>query len=162
MQESVNEHKQGSEDTASKQVLQVGEHSDIEMSFSLSIFEGPVVEETEEGETFRFTIGDGTFLNKLDELLIGLEIGTEATFIVPPDDAFGQKSAENFQTMSRQDFPADMALKEGHVIGFDTPMGEEVPGKIEKLEGDDVLIDFNHPLAGLHLVFKAKIKAIHS
>ena len=159
MQDSESENKNNIDE---KRVLQVGEKSDVEISFSLSIFEGPVVEETEEGETFRFTIGDGTFLNKLDELLIGLEVGTTATFTIPPDEAFGQKSSGNYQTMSRQDFPADMMLEEGHVIGFDTPTGEEVPGKIEKVEGDEVLIDFNHPLAGLTIVFMAKIEAIHS
>jgi len=143
-------------------VLQVGENSDVEISFSLSILDGPVVEETEEGKPFRFHIGDGTFLNKLDELLIGLEVGTTGTFTIPPDDGFGQRSAENLQTMSRSDFPADMLMEEGHVIGFKTPAGEEIPGKIEKVEGDQVVIDFNHPLAGLFVVFKAKIEAIHS
>lgn len=161
MQESVD--KNSSRDVVEKREIQlVRENSEIEISFSLSIFEGPMVEETEEGETFRFTIGDGTFLNSLDELLVGLEVGTTGTFIVSPDDAFGQRSSENFQTMSRQDFPVDMPLEEGHVIGFDTPTGDEVPGKIEKVDGDDILIDFNHPLAGLSVVFKAKIEAIHS
>lgn len=159
MQDSVSENKSTA---TTSPVLQVGEHSDIEISFSLSIFEGPVVEETEEGETFRFTVGDGSFLNKLDELLIGLEVGTTATFMIPPEEAFGHKSSENFQTMTRQDFPADMALKEGHVIGFDTPTGDEIPGKIEKVNGDEILIDFNHPLAGLTVNFVAKIEAIHS
>jgi len=159
VQESANEHKSTANNSP---VLQVGEHSDIEISFSLSIFEGPVVEETDAGETFRFTVGDGTFLNKLDELLIGLEVGTTATFMIPPEEAFGHKSSENFQTLSRQDFPADMTLEEGHVIGFDTPTGDEIPGKIEKVDGDQILIDFNHPLAGLTVNFVAKIEAIHS
>lgn len=162
MQESVNELKQDKDGAATRQVLRVGESSEIEISFNLSIFEGPMVEETAEGETFRFTIGDGTFLNTLDELLVGLEVGTTGTFMISPDDAFGHKSSENFQMMSRQDFPADMPLKEGHVIGFDTPTGEEVPGKVEKVDGDDILIDFNHPLSGLNIVFMAKIEAIHS
>lgn len=159
MQDSANENKVTSK---SSPILQVGENSDIEISFSLSIFEGPLVEETDEGETFRFTVGDGTFLNKLDELLIGLEVGTTGTFMIPPEEAFGHKSSENLQTMSRQDFPADMTLEEGHVIGFDTPTGDEIPGKIEKVDGDKVVIDFNHPLAGLTVKFVAKIEAIHS
>ena len=159
MQDSANENKVTSN---SSPILQVGENSDIEISFSLSIFEGPVVEKTDEGETFRFTVGDGTFLDKLDELLIGLEVGTTATFMIPPEEAFGHKSSENVQTMSRQDFPEDMTLEEGHVIGFDTPTGDEIPGKIEKVDSDNVVIDFNHPLAGLTVNFEAKIEAIHS
>lgn len=161
MQESAN--AKTPEDAAEKKnVKVVGEHSDIEIEFQLSMANGTLVEETEEGEPFRFTVGDGTFLNKLDELLIGLEVGTTGTFSLPPEQAFGQPDSANFQTISRSDFPADMPLEEGHVIGFNTPTGQEVPGKVHQVEGDQIVIDFNHPLAGQTIIFKATIKAIHS
>ncbi|MDG6772825.1 peptidylprolyl isomerase [Thiomicrorhabdus sp. ZW0627] len=159
MQESANEtQNQLNGDTPPL----VQENSDVEISFQLSMPNGVVVEETGEGESFRFTIGDGTFLNKLDELLIGLEVGTTGTFTIPPEQGFGQPDPANLQTMSKSDFPADMPLEEGHVIGFNTPTGEEIPGKVHEVDGDKVIIDFNHPLAGQTVIFKAKILAIHS
>lgn len=158
MQESAN----AKPDQAQNPPLTVGENSDIEISFKLTLVDGTVVEETEGDESFRFTVGDGTFINKLDELLIGLEVGTTGTFTLPPEQAFGQADPANLQTLSRTDFPADMDMQEGYVIGFNTPTGEEVPGKVHELKGDDVVIDFNHPLAGQMVVFKATIKAIHS
>ncbi|MDG6778154.1 peptidylprolyl isomerase [Thiomicrorhabdus sp. zzn3] len=161
MQESANA-KAPETAAEKKKVKVVGEHSEIEIEFQLSMANGTLVEETEEGETFRFTVGDGTFLNKLDELLIGLEVGTTGTFTLPPEQAFGQPDPANLQTFSRSDFPADMPLEEGHVIGFNTPAGEEIPGKVHQVEGDRIVIDFNHPLAGQTIVFKATIKAIHS
>lgn len=158
MPESVNEKPNS---TANTPPL-VGEHSDVEIRFSLKLLDGTLVEETEGDETFRFTIGDGTFLNKLDELLIGLEKETTATFTLPPEQAFGLPDPANLQTMPRSDFPADMALQEGYVIGFHTPTGEEIPGKVHELTEDSVVIDFNHPLAGHAVVFQATIVAIHS
>jgi FKBP-type peptidyl-prolyl cis-trans isomerase SlpA len=143
-------------------VVLVGEHSDIEIRFALSMANGTLVEQTEEGETLRFTLGDGTFLHKLEELLIGLEMGTTATFTLPPEQAFGHPDAANYQTLSRSDFPVDMPLQEGYVIGFQAPSGDEIPGKVERLEGETVVVDFNHPLAGQSVVFKATIVAIHS
>jgi len=158
VQESANEKA----DQAQTPPLTVGENSDVEIGFKLTLIDGTVVEETEGDETFRFTIGDNTFINKLDELLIGLEVGTTGTFTLPPEQAFGQIDPANLQSMSRSDFPADMEMEEGYVIGFNTPTGEEVPGKVHELKGDEVVIDFNHPLAGQMIVFKATIKAIHS
>lgn len=138
----------------------VQKDSDIAISFSLSLVDGTLVEQTEEGETLRFVIGDGTFVANLEEMLIGLEEGTTAKMTLSPERAFGMPDPENFQVMQRTDFPEGMALNEGHVIGFNTPTGDEIPGTIHKVDGDKITIDFNHPLAGATVVFEAKVEQI--
>lgn len=141
-------------------VKTVQENSQVEITFKLSLLDGTLVEKTEEDEVFAFQIGDGQFLNNLDELLIGLEVGTTGKFTLMPEQAFGLPDPVNFQTMPKTDFPKDMPLEEGYVIGFNTPTGEEVPATIYDVKDDDVVIDFNHPLAGQVIVFEAKIEAI--
>ena len=140
----------------------VKENSDIEIEFQLALMDDTIVEETAEGETLRFTMGDGTFLNRIEDMLVGLELGTTAKLKLSPEGAFGLSDPNNFQTMSRSDFPEDMPLNIGHVIGFNTPMGEEVPGTIHEVNEDSVVIDFNHPLADATVRFTATIKAIYS
>lgn len=141
-------------------VKTVQEDSHIEISFSLSLLDGTLVEQTDEGEVFGFQVGDGQFLNKLDELLIGLEVGTTGKFTLMPEQAFGLPDPENYQTLSRSDFPAEMVLEEGFVIGFQAPTGEEVPGTVHEVKEDEIVIDFNHPLAGQPIIFEAKVEAI--
>ncbi len=139
----------------------VEENSDIEIEFQLALVDKTIVEATQEGETLRFTIGDGTFLNRIEEMLVGLELGTTAKFTLGAERAFGLSDPGNFQTMARSDFSADIDLNPGHVIGFNTPTGEEIPGTVHEVDGDSVIIDFNHPLADATIVFTATIKAIH-
>lgn len=138
----------------------VREDSEIAISFKLSLVDGTLVEETEENQPLRFTLGDGTFVHNLEEMLVGLELGTTAKLTLSPERAFGMPNPENFQTMAKADFPAEMELQEGHVIGFNTPTGEEVPGTIHEIKEDEVVIDFNHPLAGATVIFEAKIESI--
>lgn len=138
----------------------VKEDSEIAISFSLNLLDGTLVEKTAAGQPLRFTLGDGTFIHHLEEMLIGLELGTTAKLTLAPENAFGQSDSANFQTMQRSDFPADMAFEEGHVIGFNTPTGDEVPGTVHEIKEDDVVIDFNHPLAGATVIFEAKIEEI--
>ncbi len=140
----------------------VQENSDIEIEFQLALMDKTVVEETAAGETLRFTIGDGTFLNRLEEMLIGLELGTTAKMTLSPEGAFGLSDPTNVQTMPRSEFPAEMPLKPGHVIGFTTPMGEEVPGTVHEVDDESVVIDFNHPLADATVLFTVTIKAVHA
>lgn len=140
----------------------VGENSELEITFKLTLLDGTLVDETEEGETFRFQIGDGQILSKLDELLIGLEQGTTGTFTLMPEQAFGVSDSANYQRVSKSEFPEDMQFKEGNVIGFNTPTGDEIPGTVHQIDEETVTIDFNHPLADQVVVFEAKIEKIIS
>lgn len=140
----------------------VKENSEIAITFKLELADGTLVEETQENEPFRFRIGDGTFINNLESLLIGLELGTTAKLTLSPERAFGLTDPNNFQIMDKAGFPQEMALEKGHVIGFNTPTGEEIPGTIHEIEGDKVIVNFNHPLADATVVFSAKIEEIYS
>jgi len=140
----------------------VQQASNIEITFQLTLLDGTVVDATEEGETLSFTLGDGTFISNLEEMLIGLEQGTTAKLTLSPDRAFGRSDPENVHTMARQDFPEEFDLKEGVVIGFNTPTGEEIPGTIREVNDHAVLVDFNHPLADKMVVFTATIQTILS
>ncbi len=137
----------------------VEENSEVAISFKLHLADGTSVEETQ-GEPLRFTLGDGTFVKNLEEMLIGLEKGTTAKMTLSPERAFGMPDSANFQNMARSDFPAEMPLEEGHVIGFNTPTGEEIPGTIHEVNDESVVVDFNHPLAGATVVFEVTIEDI--
>jgi len=149
-------------DASSSVLPVVSEESEIAITFKLELPDGTLVEQTEENKPFRFKMGDGTFISNLENLLIGLELGTAAKMTLSPERAFGLPDANNFQTMDRADFPADMSLEAGHVIGFNTPTGDEIPGTIHEVEGEKVVVDFNHPLAGATIIFSAKIEEIFS
>ncbi|HHT00122.1 MAG TPA: peptidylprolyl isomerase, partial [Thiomicrospira sp.] len=98
----------------------VKEDSEVTITFKLELVDGTLVEETPENEPMRFKIGDGTFISSLENMLVGLELGTSAKLSLSPERAFGLPDPENFQTMNKAEFPKDMALETGHVIGFNT------------------------------------------
>lgn len=146
----------------SKTLPRVTESSELEITFKLSLVDETIVEQTEEGEVFHFRIGDGQFIHNLEALLIGLEEGTIGKFTLPPEQAFGYPDAQNIQTMNKADFPVDMVLQEGFIIGFNTPTGEEVPGTIDQVGETEVVVDFNHPLSGQTLYFEVNIQKVLS
>lgn len=143
-------------------VKTVQDHSLIAIRFKLSLLDGTLVEQTESDELFEFEVGDGQFLNKLDELLIGLEEGTTGKFTLMPEQAFGLPDPNNLQTMPRAEFPQELTLQEGFVIGFNSPTGEEIPATVHSIDEQEVVMDFNHPLSGQVIVFEAKIEDIKS
>ena len=50
-----------------------------------------------------------------------------------------------------------MVLEKGVVISFADARQQELPGVISRVEGDEVEVDFNHPLAGRTLSFEVQI-----
>jgi FKBP-type peptidyl-prolyl cis-trans isomerase SlpA len=59
--------------------------------------------------------------------------------------------------MDRSDFPDDMDLREGMIVSFAMPDGEEYPGMVKEVGGAQVTVDFNHPLAGHEVLFEVEI-----
>ena len=130
------------------------------MHFTLSPADGTVADASEENEPLRFIMGDGTLIEGLELVLYGLKAGDKQCLSIEPRDAFGYPDEENYHTMPRAEFPENIPLEEGVVVGFETPSGEEIPGTIKELKDDEVIVDFNHPLAGHEVIFDVEILEI--
>ncbi|MGD8547445.1 MAG: FKBP-type peptidyl-prolyl cis-trans isomerase [Thiohalophilus sp.] len=139
------------------EVLTIGPGSRVTMYFKLSLTDGTVADSTEEGEPLTFTMGDGTLIEGLEMVLYGLKVGDKQCLEIGPRDTFGFPDEDNIHTMPRSEFAAELPLEEGIVLGFTTPSGEEVPGTIHEVRDEEVVIDFNHPLAGRPVVFDVEI-----
>ena len=106
-------------------------------------------------------IGAGQFSEALEHRLIGLEEGQEASFDLAAGDAFGHRSAELVQTLSRAAFDANAdpgaEYVPGDVVEFNAPDGLRFSGVLKQHGGDRVVVDFNHPLAGLPVRFSVRV-----
>jgi len=143
--------------SADIEALTIGPGSEVLMHFTLSLADGTVADTTREGEPLRFVMGDGTLIEGLELVLYGLKVGDQQCLSIGPRDAFGFPDEENIHTMPRSEFPAEMQLEPGMIISFSTPSGQEIPGAIQDVKGDEVVVDFNHPLAGHEVIFDVEI-----
>ncbi len=130
------------------------------MHYTLSLKDGTVVDSTEGEGPLGLRIGDGTLDAGLEKLLVGMRAGGKRSFRISPGGAFGEPEPANVHSMDRSEFPAGMQLKEGVVVGFTTPSGEEVAGTLMEVMDSSVLVDFNHPLAGRELDFEVEIISV--
>lgn len=139
------------------EVLTIGSGCQVSMYFTLSLEDGTVADATENNEPFTFTMGDGALIEGLELMLYGLKAGDKQCLAIEPQDAFGFSDIENIHTMPRESFSKDLPIEPGTVIEFETPSGEKVPGTIEVVKEDEIVVDFNHPLAGHTIVFDVEI-----
>jgi len=138
----------------------VEQDSTVTMHFSLSLADGTPVDGTPDGEPMTFTMGDGSMISAFEQVILGLGVGDKQQVSLEPRETFGFPEEENKHWMKKSDFDLDVEFEEGLVIEFSTPAGDEIPGILMEIAEDEVLIDFNHPLAGYEVVFAVEIVAI--
>jgi FKBP-type peptidyl-prolyl cis-trans isomerase SlpA len=104
-------------------------------------------------------VGAGQFSEALEQRLIGLEEGQEANFAA--GEAFGHRAADLVQTLTRATFDANAdpgtEYVPGDVVEFNAPDGLRFSGVLKQRGDDRVVVDFNHPLAGLPVRFSVRV-----
>ena len=124
--------------------LQIQTGTSVTLHFSLALENGHIVDSNFEGNPATFSVGDGNLLPGFESSLLGLEVGDEREFIIPPENAFGQHNTQNVQSVDRGNFD-ESDLEIGSILSFQNGDGE-LPGVIIALEENLVMVDFNHPL----------------
>ncbi len=134
--------------------------SRVTLHFTLCIADGLVVDHTEPDAPLTIVIGQGDIAEGLEKYLIGLAQGEQRHFDILAGEVHGPADPDAQHIFARTDFPADMALVPGTVMGFALPSGEEVPAMIMAVDEDSVQVDFSHPLAEHDLSFDVTILAV--
>jgi FKBP-type peptidyl-prolyl cis-trans isomerase SlpA len=132
----------------------------VDLHFALKLEEGAIIDSTFEKAPASLTLGDGNLPEHFEACLLGLTQGDHQTFVLTPEQAFGQHNPQNIQRVSRSQFDDSLELSEGLVVSFQDAAGKELPGVIVHVDDQDVRVDFNHPLAGKTLRFEVNILAV--
>jgi FKBP-type peptidyl-prolyl cis-trans isomerase SlyD len=117
---------------------------------------GDVVDSSEGGEPIRFVEGYDQVIPGLEQALLGRAAGERTTAMIPPEEAYGQHLESLVQVADVSQFDGITELREG--MTFQTGSGDEARVvKVVGIQGSRVVVDTNHPLAGLTLSFDLQV-----
>src|SRR5690606_37708570 len=102
----------------------------------------------------------GSVAGDRERALAGRQAGDEVEVTVEPEEAYGEYSAELVAVLNRSMFEGVDELAVGMQFHASGPGGGMQIVTIRDIDGDDVTVDGNHPLAGQRLNFKVKIVAV--
>jgi FKBP-type peptidyl-prolyl cis-trans isomerase SlpA len=139
---------------------QIGPGATVTLHFGITLEDGTVAESSWDNEPFQCIIGDGTLVEGLEQAVYGLQAGDRQRLTLSPEQAFGGRDATKVHVLERSLFEPGQELAAGMIIGFTTPSGEEIPGAVSAVDGEQVTVDFNHPLAGHAIRFDVEVLAV--
>ena len=134
--------------------------SPITLNFRFTLADGSEVLSTFDSGPASLSLGEGKFGSAIEDRLIGLEAGAQASFELAAGEAFGPHYAELVETIDRRELPAETALEPGSVLTFTAPDGGSFSGQLVEVRDDAVVLDFNHPLAGKPVTFEVHVIGI--
>ena len=134
----------------------IAEGKQVSIHFRLTLDDGSLLEDTTERDPVSFHYGVGEMVPGLKAQLAGKRAGDECRVEVPAADAYGECDPAAEQAVPRTQFPPGADVQPGVSFQAEGPNGV-VPVRVLRIDGDDVVITTNHPLAGQRLTFQVRV-----
>lgn len=141
--------------------MKIGKHTVPSLVYSLKV-EGELVDQTDEKNPLVFIAGTGSMIPGFETELEGLTAGDDFDINVPSDQAYGPHDPKAIVPIPIDTFKAEGELdteviKVGAMVPMQDQNGNSLQGLITRIEKEEVVMDFNHVLAGKDLHFTGKI-----
>jgi len=126
--------------------------------YTLRNRDGRVLDTSRGAEPLSCVEGAGQIIEGLEEPLLGMSAGETRQVVVPPERGYGLREDALVQKVPRSRLPVD-DVRAGDQ--FQTGPDRQAPVvTVVAIEGDEVLLDANHPLAGEELHFEVELIAV--
>ena len=128
------------------------------MHYTLKDNSGEVLDSSEGKEPLAFIQGIGNIIVGLEEELEGKAVGDKISATVVPEKGYGVRNEENVHVVPLSGFQADgeEKLVEGMQVRVETNEGVSI-ADVAKIDGEEVTLDLNHPLADEILHFDVEV-----
>lgn len=132
----------------------------VSIHFTAFLSDSTEIDTTTGSKPHTFVVGSGAVLPGLDEAVQGMTEGSSKIALLKPADAFGERLEELIRPAPLSLFDDDLEIVPGKRIGANTPDGEVIEMNVVAVEGDQVILDANHPFAGLEITFRIELISI--
>jgi FKBP-type peptidyl-prolyl cis-trans isomerase SlyD len=142
----------------SRLIIQPNAH--VTLDYELRDEDGELVDasEADGGEPMRYVHGYGMIVPGLEAALAGLAVGDERDLVIPADAGYGDYDEELVMEIDRGELPKVVHV--GDELVAESPDGDEFALNVVEVRDDIVVVDGNHPLAGMTLRYHVTVRDV--
>ena len=137
--------------------LMIGKHSVVSINYTLRDDAGQTMDNSEEAEPLVYLHGTNNLIPGLENELQGKVTGAKFVSTISPKDAYGEISEEFIQTLGKEMFQDVESVEVGMTFMAQGEGGQQRQVRVTAVEGEEVTIDANHPMAGKTLHFDVEV-----
>lgn len=136
--------------------MQVADNMAVSIHYTLSNDDGDAIDSSIGDEALVYLHGIGNIISGLEQALHGKTMGDTFNVRILAEDAYGEFMEDRVQIIPRTMFEGIDDLEVGMQFHADVSSGPGVVSIIA-IDGDNITIDGNHPLAGMALTFDVEV-----
>ena len=128
----------------------------VTLAYTLKDNDDNLIDQSDDG-SFCYLHGASNIIPGLESALTGKVSGDEFSISISPEEAYGVREDEKIQTVPREMFPPNQDIEPGMQFHAQSPDGVPLVVTIAKVEEESIVVDGNHPLAGVELNFEVRV-----
>ena len=132
----------------------------VGLTYVLTGSSGEQLDMADKNDPFYYLHGADNNVPGLENELEGLKVGDKKKVSVAPELGYGEMNPALKIQVGRDAFPPGTEISVGMQFAADVGAGQPMPFTVEKVEGDNIFLDGNHPLAGQTLNFDVEVLSI--
>ena len=136
--------------------MKIAKHKVVTIDYTLTGDDGNVIDQSQDG-SFAYLHGASNIIPGLESALTDKAAGDTLQVSVVPEDAYGLRNESLTQVVPRSAFATTDDVQVGGRFRAQAPDGQELVVTVVDVDGENVTLDGNHPLAGQKLNFDVKI-----
>ena len=141
--------------------MQIAERTVASFHYTLTNDAGDVLDSSQGREPLAYLHDAGTIVPGLEREMSGHVVGDKFNVDVAAEDGYGEYIEELVQVVPRESFAGVEDLAVGMQFQAQTGQGA-IAVVVTEIEGDEVTVDGNHPLAGETLHFAVEITEVRA
>jgi FKBP-type peptidyl-prolyl cis-trans isomerase SlyD len=139
--------------------MQISPNKVVHIHYTLTDNDGEVLDSSQGSDPMAYIHGMGNIISGLEEALTGRKVGDRFQVSVAPEEAYGVRDNDLVQKVPKSAFHGVDEVLPGMQFHAESSDGMQLVTVIE-VEGDTVMLDGNHPMAGMTLNFDVEVTGI--
>lgn len=134
--------------------------STVKVHYTGKLEDGEVFDSSAGREPLQFTLGTNQVIPGFESGVMKMCVGDKKEVTIDPEDAYGPYVQKLVRKIPLSNFPAEHSPKVGYQYNLKSKNKRDLIVRVIKLEGKNITIDANHPLAGKKLIFELELVEI--
>lgn len=138
----------------------VKEGDKVHLLYETKLEDGTILHKNKKENPLGVVVGEGKIFSAIENQIKDMKQGETKTIPLKPEEAFGKHREDLIFIAPKNKIKTDDDLVIGSRIKLKMSSGKEITGTITGTDGDNLKIDFNHPLAGRNILFTLTVLSI--
>ena len=133
----------------------------VDIEYTLTNSDGAVIDSSKGREPLSYIQGKANIIPGLESEIEGKKLGDKFNVTIDPENAYGDRDDNLTQSVPKSNFGEDVwKVKVGDQLEVRNQNGEPMVVTVAEVKEEEIVLDANHPLAGMALTFDVEIVGI--